>query len=79
MEVLRLVTVEDVGRAINPMLVHGQALGAAVQGLGGAFLERLVYDEAGQLVTGTLADYALPTAEAFPASTRSRSRKRRRG
>lgn len=65
-EVLRLVTVEDVGRAINPALVHGQALGAAVQGLGGAFLEELVYDETGQLVTGTLADYALPTAADFP-------------
>jgi carbon-monoxide dehydrogenase large subunit len=65
-EVLRLVTVEDVGRAINPALVHGQALGAAVQGLGGAFLEELVYDERGQLLTGTLADYALPTAADFP-------------
>src|SRR2546421_49752 len=65
-EVLRLVTVEDVGRAINPALVHGQALGSAVQGLGGAFLEELVYDETGQLVSGTLADYALPTAADFP-------------
>ena len=66
-EVLRFVAVEDVGRAINPLLVHGQAIGAAVQGLGGAFLERLVYDEAGQLVTGTFADYAMPTSTAFPA------------
>ena len=66
-EVLRLVTVEDVGRAINPALVHGQALGSAVQGLGGAFLEELVYDETGQLVSGTLADYALPTAADFPS------------
>jgi carbon-monoxide dehydrogenase large subunit len=65
-DVLRLVTVEDVGRAINPLLVHGQAHGAAVQGLGGAFLEALVYDEAGQLLTGTLMDYALPPASAFP-------------
>jgi aerobic carbon-monoxide dehydrogenase large subunit len=65
-EVLSLVTVEDVGRAINPALVHGQALGSAVQGLGGAFAEALVYDEAGQLLTGTLADYALPTAADFP-------------
>jgi carbon-monoxide dehydrogenase large subunit len=65
-EVLRLVAVEDVGRAINPLLVHGQAIGAAVQGLGGALLERLVYDESGQLVTGTFADYAMPTAAAFP-------------
>jgi carbon-monoxide dehydrogenase large subunit len=65
-DVLRLVTVEDVGRAVNPLLVHGQAHGAAVQGLGGAFLEALVYDEAGQLLTGTLMDYALPSARAFP-------------
>src|SRR5205823_3278087 len=63
----QLVTVEDVGRAINPALVHGQALGSAVQGLGGAFLEELVYDETGQLVSGTLADYALPTAADFPS------------
>ena len=65
-EVLKLVTVEDVGRAINPALVHGQALGAAVQGLGGAFLEELVYDETGQLLTATFADYAMPTATDFP-------------
>jgi len=66
-DVLRLVTVEDVGRAINPALVHGQALGSAVQGLSGAFLEELVYDETGQLLTGTLADYPLPTAADFPS------------
>ena len=65
-DVLKLVTVEDVGRAINPALVHGQALGSAVQGLGGAFIEELVYDETGQLLTGTLADYALPNAADFP-------------
>jgi len=65
--VLRLVTVEDVGRAINPALVHGQALGSAVQGLSGAFLEELVYDDTGQLLTGTLADYALATAADFPS------------
>ena len=65
-EVLRLVAVEDIGRAINPLLVHGQAHGAAVQGLGGAFLEALVYDESGQLLTGTFMDYAMPPATAFP-------------
>ena len=65
-EVLRLVTVEDVGRAINPALVHGQAHGSAVQGLGGAFVEELAYDANGQLLTGTLADYALPTAADYP-------------
>jgi carbon-monoxide dehydrogenase large subunit len=65
-DVLRFLAVEDVGRAINPLLVHGQAHGAALQGLGGAFLEALVYDETGQLLTGTLMDYALPPASAFP-------------
>ncbi len=65
-DVVKLVAVEDVGRAINPLLVHGQAVGAAVQGLGGALLEELVYDASGQLVTGTFADYAMPTAAAFP-------------
>jgi carbon-monoxide dehydrogenase large subunit len=65
-DVLRLVTVEDVGRAINPLLVHGQAHGAAVQGLGGALMEELVYDDNAQLLTGTFADYAVPPATAFP-------------
>jgi len=66
-EVRRLVTVEDVGRAINPLLVHGQALGAAVQGLGGTLLEHLVYDEHGQLLTGAFTEYAMPTSASFPA------------
>ena len=60
------VGVEDLGRIINPLIVHGQALGAIVQGLGGAFLEHLVYDESGQLLTGSLADYLLPTASDYP-------------
>src|SRR3712207_7340020 len=41
----------------NPLTLHGQAIGGAVQGLGGAFLENLVYDETGQLLAGNLADY----------------------
>ncbi len=65
-EVLDYVAVEDVGRAINPALVHGQAIGGIVQGLGGALLDHLVYDEEGQLLTGSLADYLLPTASDFP-------------
>ena len=47
------------------MLLKGQIVGAVVQGLGGALLEHLVYDEEGQLLTGSLADYLLPTAERF--------------
>jgi carbon-monoxide dehydrogenase large subunit len=65
-EVIDYVAVEDVGRIINPAMLHGQAVGAIVQGLGGTFLEHLVYDEHGQLLTGSLADYLMPTASDFP-------------
>jgi carbon-monoxide dehydrogenase large subunit len=63
------VVVEDCGPVINPMIVEGQIHGAVAQGIGEALGERLVYDESGQLVTGTLMDYALPTASALPAFT----------
>jgi carbon-monoxide dehydrogenase large subunit len=65
-EVLDYVAVEDVGRIINPHTLHGQCVGAIVQGLGGALMEHLVYDADGQLLTGTLADYLMPTASDFP-------------
>ncbi|MFN7750778.1 MAG: xanthine dehydrogenase family protein molybdopterin-binding subunit [Pseudomonadota bacterium] len=65
-EVLEYVAVEDVGRIINPRTLHGQAIGAITQGLGGVFLEHLVYDSQGQLLTGSLADYLLPSACCFP-------------
>jgi aerobic carbon-monoxide dehydrogenase large subunit len=65
-ELLDYVMVEDVGRIINPLTLHGQAVGAAVQGLGGVFLEHFVYDDTGQLLTGTLADYLMPTMTDFP-------------
>jgi len=65
--VLRYLSVEDIGRAINPLIVHGQAIGAAVQGLGAAFLDEFKYGDDGQLLTGTLADYLLPTAGDFPS------------
>ena len=64
-EVIDYVAVEDVGRIINPGTLHGQTVGAIVQGLGGALLEHLVYDETGQLLTGSLADYLIPTAGDF--------------
>jgi carbon-monoxide dehydrogenase large subunit len=64
-EVLDYVAVEDVGRIINPAMLHGQAIGAIVQGLGGVFLEHLVYDAYGQLLTGSLADYLMPSANDF--------------
>jgi carbon-monoxide dehydrogenase large subunit len=65
-EVIDYVAVEDVGRIINPATLHGQAVGAIVQGLGGVFLEHLVYDGEAQLLTGSLADYLMPTASDFP-------------
>ena len=64
--VLDYVAVEDVGRAINPATLHGQTLGSVVQGLGGALLEHLVYDERGQMLTTSLADYLMPTAPELP-------------
>ena len=65
-ELIDYVAVEDVGRIINPAMLHGQTVGAIVQGLGGALLEHLIYDAQGQLLTGSLADYLLPTASDFP-------------
>ncbi|MCZ6609004.1 MAG: xanthine dehydrogenase family protein molybdopterin-binding subunit [Alphaproteobacteria bacterium] len=65
-EVIEVASIKDVGRIINPATLHGQAVGAIVQGLGGALLEHLVYDGDGQLLTGTLADYMVPSAECFP-------------
>jgi aerobic carbon-monoxide dehydrogenase large subunit len=65
-ELLDYVIVEDCGRMINPLTLRGQAIGSAVQGLGGAVMEHLVYDEQGQLLTGSLADYLIPTASDFP-------------
>jgi aerobic carbon-monoxide dehydrogenase large subunit len=66
LRVLEYVAVEDVGRIINPMTLHSQALGAIVQGLGSSILERIVYDDDGQLLTGSLASYLMPSAEDFP-------------
>ncbi len=65
-KVVSYVAVEDVGRIINPHALHGQCVGAIVQGLGGVLLEHFVYDESGQMVAGSLADYLLPTATDFP-------------
>jgi aerobic carbon-monoxide dehydrogenase large subunit len=60
--VVDYVVVDDVGRIINPLTLHGQTVGAAVQGLGGALSEELVYDQDGQLLIGTFSDYVTPVA-----------------
>ncbi len=65
-ELVDLVMVEDVGKIVNPLTLKGQAIGAMVQGLGGAFLEHLMYDPDAQLLTGSLADYLIPSAVDFP-------------
>jgi carbon-monoxide dehydrogenase large subunit len=62
----RAVWVDDAGRVVNPLLAEGQLHGAYAQGAGQALLEAVVYDEAGQLLTGTLMDCALPRADDFP-------------
>ena len=64
--VLRYVAVDDCGTVINPMIVEGQVHGGIAHGIGNAFLEEVVYDGAGQLMTGTLMEYALPRAADVP-------------
>lgn len=65
-DVLDYYATEDVGLPVNPNIVHGQMIGAIVQGLGGVFLDHIVYDANGQILTGTLADYLVPLASDFP-------------
>jgi aerobic carbon-monoxide dehydrogenase large subunit len=66
LQVLRYACVEDTGNVIHPRIVEGQVEGAIAQGIGGALLEHLVYDDDGNLTTGTLADYLLPTSMDIP-------------
>jgi aerobic carbon-monoxide dehydrogenase large subunit len=64
-QVVRYASVNDVGRVVNPMIVRGQLDGGAVQGIGQALMEHLTYDvDSGQLLTGSLMDYAAPHADA---------------
>jgi CO/xanthine dehydrogenase Mo-binding subunit len=64
--ILRYVVVHDCGTVINPLIVAGQIQGGVAQGIGNAFYERLAFDEQGQLINGTFADYLLPTALEVP-------------
>ena len=63
---LRYIAVDDVGNVINPMIVDGMVHGGAAQGIGQALQEEAIYDENGQLLTGSLMDYAVPRAEDVP-------------
>ncbi|MEO1192174.1 MAG: xanthine dehydrogenase family protein molybdopterin-binding subunit [Pseudomonadota bacterium] len=65
-EITRYTVVDDFGTLMNPMLVAGQVHGGTAQGLGQALLEQTVYDESGQLVSGSLMDYCLPRADDMP-------------
>jgi carbon-monoxide dehydrogenase large subunit len=66
LRVLRLVGVDDAGRVVNPLLAEGQVMGSAAQGVGQALFEEAVYDDAGQLLTGHLAVYGMPSAVEVP-------------
>jgi len=65
-DVKRYVAVDDCGPQINPVIVEGQVQGGVVQGIGQALWEGAVYDDGGQLVTGSLLDYAIPRADVLP-------------
>jgi len=69
-DVVRYTTVDDCGRAVNPMILHGQTHGGIAQGVGQALWESCAYDAAtGQLLSATLMDYALPRADMLPSFT----------
>src|SRR5262247_669754 len=65
-KLLRYIVAHDCGRVINPIIVEGQVHGGVAQGVGGALFEEMVYDETGQLLTGSLMDYAVPKADDLP-------------
>ena len=64
---VNFAAVDDVGRVINPMIVEGQIHGGLAQGIGQALLENCVYDENGQLVSGSYMDYTMPRADNMPS------------
>jgi carbon-monoxide dehydrogenase large subunit len=66
LKILKYVVVHDCGTVINPMILAGQIHGGVAQGIGNAFFEKLVFDDQGQLLNASLADYLLPTALEVP-------------
>jgi carbon-monoxide dehydrogenase large subunit len=69
LDLVRYTAVDDVGRAINPMVVHGQTHGGAAQGIGQALWELCAYDAHGQLLSASFMDYAMPRADLLPSFT----------
>jgi carbon-monoxide dehydrogenase large subunit len=72
-QIKKYIAVDDCGKVINPLLVDGQIQGGIVQGLGQALFEEVIYDENGQLRTGSLMDYAVPRAADLPRLNLSRT------
>lgn len=68
-EIERYLLIEEIGRALNPAMVQGQAVGGVIQGIGGALLEQMHYDEDGQFLTASFSDYLLPTSAEAPPVT----------
>ena len=68
-EITNFTAVDDFGTIINPMIVEGQVHGGIAQGIGQAMLEQCVYDESGQLQTGSFMDYCMPRADDLPNFT----------
>jgi len=66
-EIVNYTAVDDFGTVINPMIVEGQVHGGVAQGIGQALLEGCVYDDAGQLITGSFMDYTMPRADTVPS------------
>ncbi len=66
LSIVNMTAVDDVGRVINPMIVEGQVQGGLAQGIGQAIMENAVYDDQGQLVTGSFMDYTMPRASDLP-------------
>jgi carbon-monoxide dehydrogenase large subunit len=64
---VNFVAVDDFGKVINPMIVEGQVHGGIAQGIGQALLEHGIYDETGQLITGSYMDYCMPRADDLPS------------
>ena len=66
-EIDRFVAVDDFGKVVNPMIVEGQVHGGLAQGIGQALIENCVYDDSGQLLTGSYMDYCMPRADNVPS------------
>ena len=77
-DLVRYLAVDDVGNKINPLIVDGQLHGGIAQGVGQALWEEAIYSDEGQLLTGSMMDYALPKASRLPSASSSTRRSPRR-